>query len=360
MLAIVTTFYSKIGGISTFVKEVEVNTKKITSNVVIFSPDISESDISEYRVKIKGIDRLLLIINLFHKLYKNKPETIQCHGAWYLQVGCLLFKYYYKAFGGKTCLVFIKHSDIVLKKKSIKLRVFKFIDNLGDNLVFVSEYLKEKYISEFGYVFNGRVLTIPPGCSKPRDVDKSMIEKITAIRNGKGPVLTYIGLFEYDGKVSGLCLLLESVRLLKKKYKDIFLIICGHGSKESIVKNKIEALNLIENVVILGNVVNVNNALSLSDVHCHISFQEGFGLVVLEGLAAGVPVVATSVGDLQKVDVNGLFIVEATPEAICEEISNILENRPYVDQAKIMKKYNWANTANSLYNIGQMGNDQIR
>ena len=355
MLAIVTTFYSRVGGISTFIKEIEKNLITINPNFRIFSPDFSPTDISSRRFKIKGRARLSIIIDLFMKLFKFRPRFIHCHGAWYLQFSCILYKLLFKAFGKNITLIFIKHSDIRLKKTSFKLKVFKFIDQYGNFIVFVSNYLKKKYVTEFGYTDNECLIVIPPGSREPGMLDSSIVDKLSSLLKNKGPVLTYIGLFEYDGKVQGLCLLLDSLKILKDTYKNIVLIVCGRGSKKSKITKKIRTLSLEENVFILENVTNPYNIYSVSDIHCHISFQEGFSLVPFEALAAKVPVVATESGDLSTVKIQGLFLTPADATIISKTIHDKIQGKIHVDSSKVLSDFSWKRTATAFEKLGKAG-----
>ncbi len=68
-----------------------------------------------------------------------------------------------------------------------------------------------------------------------------------------------------------------------------------------------------------------------SDVFVFPSLAEGFGLVLVEALAAGLPVVATRVGGAEELitpGVNGFLVPPADPEALAAAILNVLTLDP--------------------------------
>jgi len=100
-------------------------------------------------------------------------------------------------------------------------------------------------------------------------------------------------------------------RAFKKVLKQVpsaHLLICGHGSEEEIerVRHLAEKLNLKNNVNLLGFQNDVSGLFKNTDILL-ISAQafESFGLVCIEAMAHRVPVVATNVGGLPELVING-------------------------------------------------------
>jgi D-inositol-3-phosphate glycosyltransferase len=96
---------------------------------------------------------------------------------------------------------------------------------------------------------------------------------------------------------------------------------------------------------------------SAADVLAVSSHYESFGLVGLEALACGTPVVATPVGamdDVIKEGTNGYIAVEASPRSIAEGIENVIFNgqrRSTVDAIRAsVLKYNWSAVSSDVLN----------
>ena len=67
------------------------------------------------------------------------------------------------------------------------------------------------------------------------------------------------------------------------------------------MENYIKESNLTEYVKLLGNVSNVEDYLAEADVFALSSDYEGLPLVVLEAMAAGLPIVSTDVGGVKDI-----------------------------------------------------------
>lgn len=83
------------------------------------------------------------------------------------------------------------------------------------------------------------------------------------------------------------------------------LLIVGEGPELSKVHQLIQELDLAHHVELIGESQDIIQLLSISDLFLLPSLQESFGLSALEAMACGVPVVASNVGGLPEVIVDG-------------------------------------------------------
>lgn len=81
--------------------------------------------------------------------------------------------------------------------------------------------------------------------------------------------------------------LLDIALELKKKW-NIAILLLGTGSKENLLKEKAKRLGISREIFFLGNVENVEEYLSASDLFVFPSKSEGFGIVLLEAQANGL------------------------------------------------------------------------
>lgn len=350
-IGIVTTFYRKVGGISTFVRNVVRHSCNNRDKLFVFSPDNLSPERSDNYVFLGQTGRVKVILSLVRQLRKYQIYRIQCHGTWYLLLACVIHKHIMRLFACKVRVIAVKHSDLT-KPSIIKRWILQAIDNQSDGVVFVSRYLKEKYERDFNFKYKIPVAVVNPGCGEVA-VLQAEVEQLSVLLNihSHQPLLTYIGLFEYPGKVRGLVVLLEALALIKSKLPDVLLAIVGRGSLKDEVEAAIERLSLQDSVLILESLDSPYALLQLSDLHCHISFQESFGLVVLEALSTGTPVVASAVGELPNLKLEGLVIVETFPETIAATVCNCIAFPPKVNLADVRKRYNWNVTASKLKRI---------
>lgn len=108
-------------------------------------------------------------------------------------------------------------------------------------------------------------------------------------RRNKSFTVGFAGRFHYR---KGLLFLLDAIALLKPL--NVKLFVAGDGQQRSIVEKRVSQLGLEENVVLLGAIAHneMQRYYSSLDVFAFPSFQEATGTVLVEALAAGVPVVA--------------------------------------------------------------------
>jgi len=85
----------------------------------------------------------------------------------------------------------------------------------------------------------------------------------------------------------------EALEKAKKIKKDLKLVILGEGGLESYLKELIKNLNLENDVYLLGWQKNPFKFLANSKLFVLFSLWEGFGIVILEAMACGIPVISS-------------------------------------------------------------------
>ena len=86
--------------------------------------------------------------------------------------------------------------------------------------------------------------------------------------------------------------------LVKSKLQNAYLLIVGSGPDEAAIRNAAAAHGLADRVRLLGHVSDEEKyrALAVSDLFVSTSQHEGFGLVFLEAMAFGLPVICYDEG----------------------------------------------------------------
>jgi glycosyltransferase involved in cell wall biosynthesis len=107
--------------------------------------------------------------------------------------------------------------------------------------------------------------------------------------DGAGPVAIFVGRFSYQ---KDLPTLLEAVAEVRRQ-RPLRLIMVGKGSQEEALRVRAEELGIVEAVDMPGHVANPYAWMARADLFVLSSAWEGFGNVVAEALALGVPVVST-------------------------------------------------------------------
>jgi glycosyltransferase involved in cell wall biosynthesis len=88
--------------------------------------------------------------------------------------------------------------------------------------------------------------------------------------------------------------LLRAFKLVKDEVKDAKLVVVGDGPLRNQMELLAKSLGVSNSIQWVGRVDNVKDFYKLFDVFILTSLYEGFGLVLLESMASGIPVVASN------------------------------------------------------------------
>lgn len=125
--------------------------------------------------------------------------------------------------------------------------------------------------------------------------------------------------------------LLAALALVAEPVSAVFV---GDGRERSALRAQATALGLDARVTWAGAVVDAARWLPAFDVVVLSSRTEGTPIVLLEAMAAGVPVIATAVGGIPDVvgDTEAILVPSDTPAALADAITH-LRDRP--DEARV-------------------------
>jgi glycosyltransferase involved in cell wall biosynthesis len=152
----------------------------------------------------------------------------------------------------------------------------------------------------------------------------------------------------------GLEDLVDAVKLLKRTQPDVLLLIAGKGRLEAELQARITEAGLDDNVKLLGFVPDQHlaalyRAATISVVPTVA--LEGFGLITVESLASGTPVLVTPVGGLPEA-VAGLsqdLVLPTTgAAAIADGLAAALDGSLKLPDADACRAYARANFDNSV------------
>ncbi len=125
--------------------------------------------------------------------------------------------------------------------------------------------------------------------------------------------------------------LLRAVSVLVNRGRDVRLQIAGGGSDHARLENLIQELNITEHATLTGPLpeTDVRALLESSDLFVLASHGEALGVVFMEAMAVGVPVIATRTDGAQEVvedGVTGLLVGIQSPEEIALAIESLLDD----------------------------------
>jgi glycosyltransferase involved in cell wall biosynthesis len=127
--------------------------------------------------------------------------------------------------------------------------------------------------------------------------------------------------------------MLEAMQMLTKSYLGIKYIIAGEGPLRKTLEAEVERLGIAEYVQFVGAYRNAELPNLLNDVDVIVipSISESLGIVALEAMYCGKPVVASAIGGLTEIvkdDETGILVPPCDSVALARAVRQLLENEP--------------------------------
>ncbi|MBI5242178.1 MAG: glycosyltransferase family 4 protein [Elusimicrobia bacterium] len=136
-----------------------------------------------------------------------------------------------------------------------------------------------------------------------------------------------IGLIGHYAVFKGHEVLLEAAKEILAAFPDARFVLAGRGTEE--LRGKAESLGIAAQVDILGPRDDVPDIVSKLHIFAMPSLQEGIATALMEAQVAGVPCVASRVGGIPDVLVDGetgLLVEPRNPKALADAILRLLRN----------------------------------
>lgn len=246
-----------------------------------------------------------------------------------------------------------------------RLWIERMVMRRCEAVIVMSEFMRRRVMAVHG-IRNDKIRMLPgaadPSCFSPAGHRPAVRHEL------KLPASRTI-LFTVRNLVPrmGLEHLIKAVGLLDEERPDLLLLIGGEGPLRDSLDRLIRGLGLVEHVRLLGFVPEeqLSRYYQAADLVVMPTLQlEGFGLVTVEALACGTPVLGTPVGAIPEVlsRVDPMLIAEGTDEgALAAAIRRVLQRfRENPDERArlsgrgrelIAQEYNWTTHAAELERI---------
>ncbi len=302
---------------------------------------------------------LLILFELLHALLIARREGISAiHSHWIVPnglVGAMI-----RTLRGVFHLSTAHAAGVfILGRLPFRTSVSRFVFRHSDAITAVSSHVKRRFLEL------ASLDSDPKAAEKilvqPMGVDTKIFEGLDmeSLRReysyNEEFIILFVGRF---AEKKGIKFLLESIRILVSDSSKARLLLAGTGPLERTLKEKTESLNIGQHVTFMGWVKRERLAelYLLSDLVVVPSIvtssgdTEGMPTAIAEAMAAGKPVVASDVGGIRDVVVDGYngFLVRAKdPAGIAARVSELMSNPQLREEisrhaALSGKNYDWA------------------
>jgi glycogen(starch) synthase len=336
------------------------------------SPKYEEMDgIKVYRAATElGHPNFLTWVLLFnHFLGKKMAEVshqvnfdIMHVHDWLAAFSGISFKHYVK-----KPMVLTVHSTEVGRAQGLHSADSFSIDGIewwatyeADKVIVCSQSMKSEICGHFNLPLE-KVDIIPNAIDATQyqtSVDRGSVRQRYGVGWGEKMVLCVGRLVPQKG----IEYFIRAIPSIASRFPEAKFIIVGEGWSRDALEAEALATGHREKIRFTGFVSDkeVVNLMTSADVLVVPSIYEPFGIVALEGMATGVPVVASQVGGLAEViehDRTGVFVYPRSPDSIAWGIGKVLSDLSYAKwltgnaKDKLEKDYSWEAVARKTVEV---------
>jgi glycosyltransferase involved in cell wall biosynthesis len=225
-----------------------------------------------------------------------------------------------------------------------------------DYWVAPSRFTAEQFIKLFK-ISKEKIKIIPEGVDLEkfnRNIDASDINE----KLGNERKILFVGNLHPN---KGVHFLIKSFVLVKSKIDDVKLVIVGDGPLKHCLINLTKRLNLEKDIIFAGFVSDeeLPKYYASCDIFASASVLEGFGLIFLEAMALGKPIVAFNLASIPEVVGNaGILIDQINHEKFANALIELLRNEElYKEKSQIAfnraKLFSWEKIAEQFIKINE-------
>ena len=292
------------------------------------------------------------IIKLQKYISQHKPDIIHTH-LWETEIVCSQIDY------GKARSFTHFHDNIFqLKKTNIPFSK-KDVTNFYERKIVMNNYKKRDHnficISKNTFCFANKVL--PKKIKTNINLLHNSVnlnDFINANRKVTHPIkLINIGSFvAKKNQKFAVDVLLE----INQLGHEAFITFLGEGELKKSIIDYTKKINLSKNVHFKGNVENVSQYLKNANIYLHTATWEPFGLVIIEAMASGLPVISLDGKgnrDIIENNINGFIIKKQNAKLFAELIIKIFNDQNLYEtlskeSLKTAEKFDIENYCNKL------------
>ena len=281
---------------------------------------------------------------------KGKFDVIHAHD-WLTAYAGKTLKHAYN-----TPLISTIHATEAGRNSGIRGEMQKYINDTewmltyeSSEVIVNSHYMKNELQRLFGLPYE-KINVVPNGVNLTlfNDVERDYdFRRIFAMDNEK--IILFMGRLVYE---KGITTLISAMPKILNNYHDAKLVIAGKGGMIDELRAQVNYLGLGNKVYFTGYLgsKDVQKMYKCADVAVFPSTYEPFGIVALEAMLSGTPVVVSDIGGLNEIvehGVNGMKSYAGNANSLADSILALLFNPELCEtvtknaKEKVKSQYNW-------------------
>jgi len=280
---------------------------------------------------------------------RNKPDLIHAHTL--LSDGSLAYEYFKRYRTPYIVAVRSSDMDVFLKYKPWLFYHARQIVENAAQIVFISPSIRKKFLKRFGDKYEFKSLVLTNGINQDYFKGESLAKKEAQ----QPPVLLYVGSFLKRKKVPAL---IKLAKLMEAR-----LTIVGYGGKQE--KKVLRLIRSSDGGTYLGRIEDSSELIKIyrqCDVFVMSSIRETFGLVYLEAMSQGLPLIyskRTGIDGLFKEGRVGYGVNPGSLPEMKDALERILANYREISGNCISeaRKFTWREIAESYISLYQSSSD---
>jgi glycosyltransferase involved in cell wall biosynthesis len=283
--------------------------------------------------RISPFNDIKALISIFRFLQRSRPDIVHTHtskagilgrlAAWMSQVPIIIHTPHGHVFYG--------HFGRYLSK--IFLQVEKLLGRITHHLIALTPEEGNDYLN-LRVSKPSNTSVIHSGVDVHRFMEGAKQRTRKRDELNIPPDSLVVGYVGWLIPIKGVTYLVSAMAKVAEKYPKSLLVLVGKGDdkgeEEIKLKERVASLGLVDKVLFLGWRPDVDEIMACFDILVLASLNEGMGRVLVEGMAAGLPIVASQVGgipDLVRNGKNGLLVPPADATSLAKAVCALLKDK---------------------------------
>ncbi len=276
-------------------------------------------DVEERRMR--GEADVIAIAKLARLLRRIRPDVVHCHTSHAHALGRIAAR-----FGGRPALVVSRRVDFSIYRRSFfRLNGIKYRKGV-DRIVAVSDAVKNVLVRDG--LEPSRITVVRDAIDVDRIRHAPPVDVRARVGLGsRARIILAVGALVGH---KGHRYLVDAIPALVAAAPEAHVVIAGEGELRPDLERLAIRLGIAGRLLMPGYIESVAGWFPAADVFVMPSLEEGLGSSVLDAMAAGTPIVATTAGGIPEVvrdGVDGLLVPPADPPALARAIAELLRDR---------------------------------